>query len=337
MWLCCFMKYGITMHLGYFFFISFILTQQLAWGNGDNVIPQHETSLLPSTASPVLQEGDEGKIRKPTKKASLLLVNGIQQPHTQYPTGSCIDRCHVNYATYQTMYDAEFFRHRVHSPKQGMECNLCHENYIADMKPHGNLIIQDKDCVTCHHKAVRNAECLKCHAGIKDYMEGCIQDMLTNVPDWMSKDVSCSDCHKLELDGSTFKPVRESCIECHSTGYGALCDLWKEILDGEIKQYCENERNILNAVGHNQTQSSGAIILAEQINTVAKYLFSDSFVSPLSPEEEGERRNKSQKKRVLPLDISNRHNLLQFIRSYGIHNILLSQILLKSMENEQCH
>lgn len=64
------------MHLGYFFFISFILTQQLAWGNGDNVIPQHETSLLPSTASPVLQEGDEGKIRKPTKRRVFYWLTG---------------------------------------------------------------------------------------------------------------------------------------------------------------------------------------------------------------------------------------------------------------------
>lgn len=329
------MKFEITMHLGYIFFISFMLSQQLAWGNTDHIISQQETYQMPSTIFPALPKSDKGKIKIITKKAGLLPVNGIQQSHTQYPTGSCVDRCHVNYATYQTMYGAEFFRHRVHSPKQGMECNLCHENYIADTKPHGNLIIQNKDCVTCHHKEVRNAECLKCHAGIKDYMDGCIQDMLTNVPDWMSKDVSCNDCHKLELDGSAFKPVRESCIECHSSGYGVLYDLWKEILDKEINQYCKNESIALRVANQGQTQSSVTILLAGQINAVVKYLFDDSFVSPLLPGEEGERENKSQKKGGLPLDITNRHNLLRFVRSYGMHNILLSQILLKSMGNGQ--
>ncbi|MCF6154259.1 MAG: hypothetical protein E3K36_03185 [Candidatus Brocadia sp.] len=331
------MKYGIKMQLRYIFFISFMLSQQLAWGNTDHITSQQETYQLPSAASPALQKGDEGKMRKSSKKSSLSLFNGIQQPHTYYSTGSCVDRCHVNYVTYQTMYGAEFFRHRVHSPKQGMDCNLCHENYVADTKPHGNLIIQNKDCVTCHHKEVRNAECLKCHAGIKDYMDGCIQDMITDVPDWMSKNVSCNDCHKLELDGSAFKPVRGSCVECHSSGYGALYDLWKEILDKEINQYCENESNILSVANHGQTYSSSTILWAEQINAVASYLFHDSFVSPLLQGEGRERGKKSQKKMFLQLDVTNRQSLLQFIRSCGMHNILLSQILLKSMEKGQQH
>ena len=329
------MKYRIKMHLGYIFYISFILSQQLAWGNADRITPQQATSQLLPTVSPALQKADEGEIKKSIIKVSYSQSRRVQRSNTQYTTGSCVNRCHVDYMTYQTMYQEEFFRHRVHSPKQGMECSLCHKNYVDDTKPHGSLIIQNNDCITCHHKEVSNEDCLKCHAEVKEYMDGWVKDMITKIPDWMSKVVSCNDCHKLELDGSLFKPVRNYCIECHSPGYGVMYDLWKEILDKELKQFSENERNILNEASQIQTHSSCTILLAEQINVVAQYLFDDSFVSPLLQEGKVERANKSQKKRFLQLDVTNRHNLLRFVRSYGMHNILLSQILLKSMGKGQ--
>ena len=164
------MKYWIRRHILYIFFVSLILAQQSACGNTNHIIPQQATSPLLSAVSPALQKADEGEIKISTEKESLLQSSGIQQSNDHYTTGSCVDRCHVDFMKYQTMYHEEFFRHRVHSPRQGMECHLCHENYVDNTKPHGNLVIQNKDCVTCHHKDASDEDCLKCHAEVKEYM-----------------------------------------------------------------------------------------------------------------------------------------------------------------------
>jgi hypothetical protein len=77
---------------------------------------------------------------------------------------------------------------------------------------------------------------LKCHSDVKDYMNGSIQNVTKKIPDWMIKTVSCTDCHKRGLDESSFKTVREYCIECHNLDYGLLYDAWKETLDDKIKR-----------------------------------------------------------------------------------------------------
>lgn len=329
------MKYWIRMHIRYILFVSLILLQQSAWGNANHIIPQKATSTLLSTVSPALQKADEGKMKISTKKESLLQSDGIQQSNAQYTKGSCADRCHVDYMTYQTMYHEDYFRHRNHSPKQGMECNLCHENYVDDTKPHGNLIIQNKDCVACHHKKVNNEDCLKCHAEIKEYMDGWIQGMTTKIPDWMSKNVSCTDCHKLVSDGSSFKGVRDYCIECHSSSYGTIHDLWKKMIDSEIKQSFETESNIHTVASQNQPLFSHTSFLAEQIDTVSEYLIDDLPASSSLQGKDIEGVKNFYKEGCLLLDAANRRNLLKFVQSYGMHNVLLSQVLLKFMGNEQ--
>lgn len=163
-----------------------------------------------------------------------------------FPTSSCIDRCHVNYVAYRTIYQKEIFRHKMHSPDQCLECYQCHNNDPIDKKTHGNLIIQNKDCRTCHHKEARDNDCLKCHSEVKEYINGSIQNIVTKKPDWMSKSVSCTDCHKLELDGASFKAVRKYCIECHNPDYGLLYDAWKDALDSKTKQLYKNNTNTLN-------------------------------------------------------------------------------------------
>lgn len=326
------MKYWIRRHILYIFFVSLILAQRSACGNTNHIIPQQVTSPLLSAVSPALQKADEGEIKISTEKESLLHSGGIQQSNDHYATGSCVDRCHVDFMKYQTMYHEEFFRHRVHSPRQGMECNLCHENYVDNTKPHGNLVIQNKDCVICHHKDASDEHCLKCHAEVKEYMDGRIQTMITKMPDWMSTTVSCKDCHKLVSDGSSFKGVRRYCIKCHSSGYGVLHDLWKKRLDREIKQSFETESNIHNVENRNQTSNLTTSMLTEQINTTAEFLFK---ISPPLKRREVEGVKYLPKKRPLQLDVTNRLDLLRFVQSYGMHNILLSQALLKFIGNEQ--
>ncbi|NUO09283.1 MAG: cytochrome c3 family protein [Candidatus Brocadia sp.] len=196
--------------------------------------------------------------------------HGIKPAKLSYHAVSCTDRCHVNYLAYHTVYHGEVFRHKTHSPQQGLECSRCHNNDAVNTKTHGNLIIQHKDCWGCHHKKddetitnplftkdnenVLNSPgrrsfdekgCLNCHADVQDYINGDIQSTGIKMPDWMYKAVSCTDCHKPASDGLSFKAVREYCIECHNDDYGLLYDAWKETLNHKIKQLCENDRNTI--------------------------------------------------------------------------------------------
>lgn len=168
-------------------------------------------------------------------------------------SGSCTDRCHVNYLAYYTVYQGEIFGHESHSPHQGLECHQCHNNDAVHTKTHGELTIQKKDCWVCHHKSEQeiasgsfsknqemSLECFHCHAEVQDYRKGEIQGMEIKTPDWMSAAVSCTDCHKPEPDGLSFKAVRNHCIACHNNDYGLLHDAWKETLDKQIKQFRGN-------------------------------------------------------------------------------------------------
>ncbi|BBO18966.1 conserved hypothetical protein [Candidatus Brocadia pituitae] len=191
----------------------------------------------------------------------------VKPDDVPFPSGSCTDRCHVNYLAYYTVYQEEIFRHESHSPRQGLECHQCHNNDAVHTKTHGGLMIQKKDCWLCHHKSdqetaigsfSKNQEmslaCFHCHAEIKDYLKGAIQGMGIKMPDWMSAAVSCTDCHKPEPDGISFRAVRNHCIECHNDDYGLLHDAWKETLDKQIKQINKNDsgtqntRNLLRLV-----------------------------------------------------------------------------------------
>ncbi len=187
-----------------------------------------------------------------------------------FPSGSCTDKCHVNYLAYYTVYEGEIFRHKSHAPHQGVECHQCHNNDTVHTKTHGGLTIQKKDCWICHHNkehetatrsfpknqeiAVYKMDCLPCHTEVQDYLKGEIQGMGIKMPDWMSSAVSCTNCHKPELNGFSFKAVRNHCIECHNNDYGLLHDAWKETLDKEIKQFSGNgigtqdTRNLLRLV-----------------------------------------------------------------------------------------
>ncbi|MCF6147901.1 MAG: hypothetical protein E3K37_04500 [Candidatus Kuenenia sp.] len=157
-----------------------------------------------------------------------------------YATGSCIDRCHVNYLSYRTQYKEDIFLHKNHSSLQNIECCECHNNDPVNTKTHGGLIIEENDCKKCHHKEAKNEDCLKCHSEVSDYRNGSFPyadinytDMKT--PDWMYKAVLCTDCHKKEENNFLFQDVRNLCIECHNDDYGLLYDKWQEFLREETQ------------------------------------------------------------------------------------------------------
>lgn len=279
-------------------------------------------------SSDLFQKNDGDKTKESGERRSL---KNIMQSEYQDTATSCIDRCHVNYTGYKNLYQDEVFLHKVHSPEQGLECDYCHNDDAVGTETHGKLIIQSKDCMKCHHEDASNEDCLQCHRGVKEYIDGNMQSMGATIPDWMSKDVFCKDCHSLESDGASFKSVRGYCVECHSSGYGDLYDAWKKMLDEEIKEYYRNEKHVTRA-RHGQVNSINTPLLRKTVNSVAEFLFSASSHSQGTELEGGKDQ---QKKPVSRLDIANRQTLLALIESNGMHNILLTQILLKYINTEQ--
>lgn len=189
---------------------------------------------------------------------------------------SCTDRCHVNYKGYRTIYQGKIFRHRSHSPEQGVQCDRCHSSDAIDTETHGRIIIGDKDCCKCHHKKkekappgvalqqqnivttsvfsdTKNVEvvkddgnkiCLKCHAVVKDYRDGIVKNSnVRKTPDWMSRSVSCTDCHKVDAGRNDFMPVRDYCVECHNSDYGLLYDAWKDLFQKKAGQAANDGTN----------------------------------------------------------------------------------------------
>ena len=185
------------------------------------------------------------------------------------PSTSCTDRCHVNFKGYRSIYQGKTFRHRSHSPEQGLQCDRCHSSDAVDTKTHGRIIIGDKDCCKCHHKKkektplraslqqqnvvtrsvfsdTKNGEvvkdsgnkiCLKCHAAVKDYRDGLLENSsVRKTPDWMSRSVSCTDCHQVDAERNAFLPVRDYCVACHNSDYGLLYDAWKDLFQNKTGQ-----------------------------------------------------------------------------------------------------
>ncbi|MEK6622136.1 MAG: multiheme c-type cytochrome, partial [Planctomycetota bacterium] len=146
----------------------------------------------------------------------------------------------------------------------------------VDTKTHGRIIIGDKDCCKCHHKKkkktpqsaaiqkqdvvttsvfsdTKNVEvakdsgnkiCLKCHAVVKDYRDGIVKNSSVRKKlDWMSRSVSCTDCHKVDAKSNAFMPVRDFCVECHNSDYGLLYDAWKDLFQKKSGQAANDGTN----------------------------------------------------------------------------------------------
>lgn len=152
---------------------------------------------------------------------------------------SCINRCHVNYASYvhkfkgsQNNKNEEIFRHNVHMPSQGIECMLCHDQSPEGSERHGRLLIDENNCFRCHHDLEQKVSCEGCHSILFDFFKGKSGiSGISILPDKMSRVVGCKDCHKYIENDYHFKDVKDRCIECHNASYGELYEAMKGFLE----------------------------------------------------------------------------------------------------------
>jgi hypothetical protein len=131
---------------------------------------------------------------------------------------SCTERCHVNYMAYENKFESskrmELFRHKTHSIKQGLDCKSCHDEIEVNTEGHGELIIERKDCLKCHHVESEDYECKGCHIGIDEnpmrydnerFLHGFTVD----------SSVDCGLCHIKNPNASLVDKI--NCVKCHHT------------------------------------------------------------------------------------------------------------------------
>ncbi|MCP5005188.1 MAG: hypothetical protein GY941_14820, partial [Planctomycetes bacterium] len=79
-------------------------------------------------------------------------------PETSAPLDSndtCTDRCHVGFMAYDAELEyadkCEVFRHGRHLKDRELHCISCHDDVVVNNGEHGKLLINQEDCLTCHH------------------------------------------------------------------------------------------------------------------------------------------------------------------------------------------
>lgn len=107
--------------------------------------------------------------------------------HAEVPDRVCA-KCHEsgNPAWIQVINTAG---HRVHAEQKGIPCTTCHSTSLHRFHPTTQL------CATCHGDHVTGDKAIKVH-GMDEFQ--------------------CLTCHDFLRENSPLRPVRESCLDCHT-------------------------------------------------------------------------------------------------------------------------
>lgn len=144
--------------------------------------------------------------------------------------GSCTERCHINHMAYENKSKlskrGHMFKHVTHSLKQGLDCASCHDVVVeVNIKGHGKLKIEGKDCLKCHHVEREDIKCGVCHFDIDENQNMKYKEKKFLHGYAVDSGVDCGLCHEKTLDASIKKNINCSkhqhlkpdinCLICH--------------------------------------------------------------------------------------------------------------------------
>jgi hypothetical protein len=142
--------------------------------------------------------------------------------------------CHGQYASFEGQVDGHPFKHKGHTPENGLACAQCHDAREDAGAAHGKLTITTAQCAACHLAKRADAPVgalAKGHAALTD-CAACHRD-------WHEADAKlCRSCHMAEAEkkasaagGSTAAPAKLfpghaldeklACLACHTEHKGA--------------------------------------------------------------------------------------------------------------------
>lgn len=132
--------------------------------------------------------------------------------------------CHVGVEDLSVNYKGRIFNHSTHLLQEKLQCNRCHSN----LRRHGEMIVSDQDCNSCHHKQATEDNCTQCHATEEKIYLGTFAQQME--PDVMAEaEVTCAECHIPEDE--ILRPDISMCESCHDPEYVDTGKQWMDDVD----------------------------------------------------------------------------------------------------------
>jgi hypothetical protein len=174
------------------------------------------------------------------------------QSGTEFVPNEC-SGCHLGIQDVTVKKFGKDFSHNIHTVKNRLSCNRCHSN----TKVHGELIINNQSCTSCHHSGVQtDDQCSKCHQLQVQMYTGSY--MNKSQPDFMKVGgTKCIDCHK---KGNTFyKPDVSICAKCHDNSYQEMGVDWKK----EVNKLTKDLQSLIAELRKRQLNSEQQALVNE--------------------------------------------------------------------------
>lgn len=133
---------------------------------------------------------------------------------------NCIN-CHMGIEDVDAQIFGLTYSHRRHLVNAQQTCARCHSN----QRRHGELIVQKRDCLSCHHSQ-KERECGYCHTAQQAILDGQSTDLPLSSPDVMiAAGTACRDCHE-RPDRAIVRPPSQRCVDCHDNSYAGRHREW---------------------------------------------------------------------------------------------------------------
>ena len=150
--------------------------------------------------------------------------------------GEC-SNCHTGIDAINRKFENMQFSHMIHTVQQKIKCKTCHSN----LKKHGELIVNKRQCNSCHHSKKNTTNCKTCHK-IEDaiYSGNYLDSGSPNI--MFDAGIECQNCHL--KDNNIVKPSEKICQDCHDKEYVEIAKEWKN----DTKKLFNNAISLLNKI-----------------------------------------------------------------------------------------
>jgi nitrate/TMAO reductase-like tetraheme cytochrome c subunit len=147
----------------------------------------------------------------------------LAQPEGNIPTecGAC--HFEVSKATLNA-FGRIPFTHEKHVTEGGIDCRRCHSH----ARTHGEMVLEQTGCASCHHQAANEADCAPCHEAQDRLFSGRSATLGDRADPDTNPHVEneCRSCHG--GDDDVVAATSDACLECHEEGYDETLADWQD-------------------------------------------------------------------------------------------------------------
>ncbi len=185
---------------------------------------------VPSTFRPPKEACFECHKREKTSCAKCHPKGAISLPRMAETSHSACNKCHRGFLDAESKIYNIDFSHRRHLPR-AVTCNYCHSN----SNKHGEIISDRAGCIGCHHKKTDSA-CATCHRIQDQFIKGVALIGVEGKSDPMAGEIGCNSCHENISRGHSPQEIKQSCLNCHGTGYDETLEQWQSEISERVRR-----------------------------------------------------------------------------------------------------